>query len=239
MRGIILAGGTGSRLYPLTKVTNKCLLPVGREPMIFRMIDLLKRSDITDIMIVTGLEHMGQVVSVLGSGSDLGCSITYRVQDVADGIAAALKLCRDFVRDDKFVVLLGDNIFSDHEQIKGFIKEFESSSGRYRLFGKKVKDPERFGVPVYKDGIVVDIVEKPKFPPTNIAIVGLYCYSPEVFQVIDSLKISGRGEYEISDVNSWLVKNSIGDVVELKCEWIDAGTHESYKRANETVWRLK
>lgn len=239
MRGVILTGGTGSRLFPLTKATNKCLLPVGNEPMIFRMVDILKKSGITEIMLVTGHEHMGQVVSVLGSGSELGCSMTYRVQDKADGIAAALKLCKDFVKDEKFVVILGDNIFSDHNQIQKLLREFEGSDEKYRLFSKLVKDPERFGVPVFEMGKVVDILEKPKNPPSSLAIVGLYCYSFEVFQVIDGLKMSNRGEYEISDVNSWLVKNSTGRVVELNCDWIDAGTHEAYKKANQIAWSEK
>lgn len=236
MKGVILAGGTGSRLYPLTKVTNKCLLPVGKSPMICRMIDIFTSSNIEDIMIVTGPEHMGQVISLLGSGAEYSCSLTYRVQDKANGIAAALKLCDNFVNKDKFSVILGDNIFSDHNEIVQQITRFESSKDDYLLFTKKVPDPHRFGVPVYSGDKIVDIVEKPKLPPTDKAIVGLYCYTSDIFPVIESLSPSSRGEYEISDVNSWLVRNKSGRIFDISCEWIDAGTHDSYRKANEIIW---
>jgi glucose-1-phosphate thymidylyltransferase len=235
MKGIILAGGTGSRLYPLTKVINKCLLPVGKEPMIYRMLDIFVKSNIDDIMLVTGPEHMGQVISLLGSGAEYNCSITYKVQDKANGIAAALKLCNNFANKEKFAVVLGDNIFSCHEKISNDISSFALSEEDYMLFAKKVPDPQRFGVPVYSNDKVIDIVEKPKFPPSDKAIVGLYCYTPEVFSVIEKLKPSARGEYEISDVNSWLIKNKQGSVIDIECEWIDAGTHDSYKKANELI----
>lgn len=240
MKGIILAGGTGSRLYPLTKVTNKCLLPVGNEPMIYRMLDIFKRSNVTDIMLVTGPEHMGHVISLLGSGAEFGCSLTYKVQDNANGIAAALNLCSTFAKNEKFVVILGDNIFSDNKEISNYISEFESSLDDYRLFSKNVPDPERFGVPLLdKNGKILDIVEKPKNPPSDKAIVGLYCYTHEVFEIIKNLKPSQRGEYEISDVNSWLVKNKNGSLVNINCKWVDAGTHDSYKKANEILWSEK
>jgi glucose-1-phosphate thymidylyltransferase len=236
MKGIILAGGTGSRLSPLTKVTNKCLLPVGQTPMVYRMIDLFVSSGIFDIMLVTGPEHMGQVISLLGSGAEKNCSMTYKVQDSANGIAAALKLCKDFCANEKFSVILGDNIFSDHEEISKSIKEFQNSADDYRLFSKEVPDPQRFGVPVYDGDKVVDIIEKPKDPKTNKAIVGLYCYSSDAFDVVEMLNPSQRGEYEISDVNSWFVKYKTGRVVEVTCGWVDAGTHESYRKANEMIW---
>lgn len=236
MKGIILAGGTGSRLYPLTKVTNKCLLPVGKLPMICRMIDIFTSSGIEDIMIVTGPEHMGQIISLLGSGSEYSCSLTYKVQDKANGIAAALNLCNNFASKDKFSVILGDNIFSDHKDLVDQIVRFESSNEDYLLFAKKVPDPHRFGVPIYSNGNVVDIVEKPKNPPSDKAIVGLYCYTPDIFPVIDNLEPSARGEYEISDVNSWLVKNKKGRIFDIECDWIDAGTHDSYRKANEIIW---
>ena len=239
MKGIILAGGTGSRLSPLTKVTNKCLLPVGNSPMIYRMIDLFVSSGISDIMLVTGPEHMGQVISLLGSGKEKNCSMTYKVQDTANGIAAALKLCKNFCNSDKFAVILGDNIFDDHVAISKSIKDFQKSADSYRLFAKSVPDPQRFGVPVYENEKIIDIVEKPKNPKSNKAIVGLYCYSPEAFDVIDTLEPSARGEYEISDVNSWFVKNRNGCVVDVLCGWVDAGTHESYKKANEMIWGTK
>ena len=237
MKGVIIAGGTGTRLAPLTKVTNKCLLPVGQTPLICRTLELLVSSGIEDVMLVTSPDHMGQVISLLGSGSEYGCSMSYKVQDHANGIAAALGLCKNFVNNDKFVMILGDNIFSNHLEINSSIKEFFSSNEDYMLFTKKVPDPQRFGVPVFLNGKIVDIVEKPKVPPSDEAVVGLYCYPSEVFEVINQLKPSFRGEYEISDVNSWLVKNRKGSFFSLDCDWIDAGTHESYRKANEMVWR--
>lgn len=239
MKGVILAGGTGSRLSPLTKVTNKCLLPVGQAPMVYRMIDLFVSSGIFDIMLITGPEHMGQVISLLGSGTEKNCSMTYRVQDSANGIAAALKLCKDFCGEEKFAVILGDNIFSDHISISKAIKDFQKCDDDYRLFAKEVPDPQRFGVPVYENGRVIDIIEKPKDPKTNKAVVGLYCYSPEAFDVVDTLKPSARGEYEISDVNSWFVKNRTGSIIDVTCGWVDAGTHESYRKANEMIWSVE
>jgi len=237
MKGIVIAGGTGSRLFPLTKVTNKCLLPVGRVPLICRTLALLTESGVDDVMLVTSPEHVGQVISLLGSGSEYGCSMSYKVQDHANGIAAALGLCKNFINNDKFVTILGDNIFSDHKEINLNIREFFTSSEDYRLFTKKVPDPQRFGVPIFSNGKVIDIVEKPKDPQSNEAVVGLYCYTSEVFEVIEQLKPSSRGEYEISDVNSWVVKNRKGSFFSLNCEWVDAGTHESYRKANEMIWR--
>ena len=237
MKGIILAGGTGSRLYPITKVTNKCLLPVGKEPMIFRMLDIFRKSNIEDIMLVTGPEHMGDVISLLGSGAEHGCSMTYKVQDEANGIAAALGMCSSFAKGEKFSVILGDNIFGDNKEISDEIINFDFLCEDYRLFTKSVLDPQRFGVPILdQNGKVIDIIEKPKNPPCNRAIVGLYCYTDEVFEVIKTLKPSARGEYEISDVNSWMVRNRHGSLVDIKCEWIDAGTHDSYRKANEMIW---
>lgn len=239
MKGIILAGGTGSRLMPLTKVTNKCLLPVGDLPMINHCLNVLTLAGIDDIMIVTGPDHMGHVIGLLGSGAEYKCSLTYRVQDIANGIAAALNLCKSFVGDDKFAVMLGDNIFEDQTLVALHIKEFFASKDNFKLFTKKVPDPERFGVPVFDEDKIVDILEKPKVPPSDHAVVGLYCYSHQVFDVISGLSPSARGEYEISDVNSFLVKNKIGSFAEITCGWVDAGTHESYKKANLMMWGIK
>jgi glucose-1-phosphate thymidylyltransferase len=237
MKGVILAGGTGSRLYPLTKVSNKCLLPINDKPMICHVLELMTQSSIDDVMLITGPEHSGQLMNLLGSGFEYGCSITYRIQDKANGIAAALNLCKGFVSSEKFTVVLGDNIFDDYTKLSSDIKDFYSSKDEYRLFLKQVNDPQRFGVPVYKNGQVVDIIEKPKDPPCNKAVVGLYCYSAEIFDYIEKLKPSARGEYEISDVNSYVIKNKIGSFIDLDCNWIDAGTHESYRKANEMIWR--
>lgn len=239
MKGIILAGGAGTRLQPLTRVTNKCLLPVGDKPLIFHVINILKKAGIDDIMVITSPERMGDVVSLLGSGSEFDLSFTYRVQDKADGIASALKLCKTFVGDSKFSVVLGDNVFSDQVEIANHIRNFKSSNDDYSIFLKKVPDPQRFGVPVIVNEKIIDIIEKPKSPPTDLAVVGVYCYTPEAFRVIDELKPSARGEYEISDVNAWFIKNRQGSYFNIKSGWVDAGTHESFKKANEMMWSVK
>ena len=165
MKGIILAGGTGSRLFPLTKVTNKHLLPVGRKPMIFHPVKKLIAAGIRDILVVTGCEHMGDVVGVLGSGSDFECEFTYRVQDTAGGIAQALGLSREFARGDKVVVLLGDNIFEDH--IGVFVERFARQGRGARILLKQVPDPQRYGVAELAGDRVVRIVEKPREPSTS------------------------------------------------------------------------
>lgn len=236
MKGVILAGGTGSRLYPLTKITNKCLLPIADKPMICHILELMTSSGIDDIMLITGPENAGQVMALLGSGAEYSCSLTYRIQDKANGIAAALKLCKGFVGNSKFTLILGDNIFSDYSKLSLQIRDFYQSDEEFRLFTKKVPDPHRFGVPVYLNDKVIDIIEKPKMPSTNKAVVGLYCYSSNVFEVIEGLQPSARGEYEISEVNSYLVKNKKGSFFDVECGWVDAGTHESYKKANEMIW---
>jgi glucose-1-phosphate thymidylyltransferase len=239
MKGIILSAGPGTRLLPLTKVTNKCLLPVGQLPMMIHCLNLLVEAKITEIMLISSIDHIGQVISLLGSGSGYGCSITYKIQDKLDGIASALKLCKDFVGNDKCAVILGDNIFEDSKPLSKAIEEFSTSPDSYALFAKEVPDPHRFGVPVIVNDKVVDIVEKPKNPPCNKAIVGLYCYTNEVFDIIDGLQPSQRGEYEISDVNSKMVKNKNGKIIDVTCEWVDAGTHESYMKANQMFWNVK
>lgn len=241
MKGIILAGGSGSRLLPLTKVYNKSLLPVGEKPMIFYPLELLKNAGITEVMIVSGSEHCGDIMRLLGSGRDHGVELTYRVQDEANGIAAALRLCETFCEREPFAMVLGDNIFAPGTEVSESIREFGSSTDdEYRLFVKRVPDPERFGVPVYdENGTLIDIEEKPAQPACDKAVVGAYCYTTGVFSIASFLKPSARGEYEISDVNRALVKDYVGKAVEVMSEWIDAGTHESYQRANEIVRDVK
>lgn len=234
MKGLLLAGGTGSRLMPLTKVTNKALLPMGRRPMIYHTLDVLIKAGISDIMVVANPEHTGDVVRLLGSGEELGCKLTYRVQDKPNGIAAALAMCQDFVADNKFAVMLGDNIFEDVNEAANCVKHFGSSELDYGLVIKEVVDPERFGVVSYpkNDREKMQIIEKPAVAPSNDAVLGLYMYKPSVFDVVHDLKPSDRGEYEISHVNNHLVQSSqVGFLYKVKCGWVDAGTHESYERA--------
>lgn len=235
-KGIILAGGAGTRLAPLTKVTNKCLLPMGKKPMINHILDVLICSGITDVMIVTSPDHMGHIVSLLGSGAEFDCSFTYKIQDKSNGIAAALGLCEDFARGSKIAVILGDNIFEDVTEPGPAMKAFFESDDDYHLFFKEVPNPQRFGVPVFDAaGKIIEIVEKPKEPPNNLAVTGLYMYTDEVFDIIKTLSPSPRGEYEISDVNTFFVKNRKGSATTVECEWIDAGTFESYQKANIMV----
>ena len=231
MKGIILAGGTGSRLYPLTKVTNKHLLPVGRYPMIFHAIAKLKEAEITDILIVTGKEHMGDVVNLLGSGFEMGVTFTYKVQDEAGGIAQALGLAEHFVGDDSMVVILGDNVFSD--SIAPFVKNYIQQGKGAKILLQKVPDPKRYGVPELDGDKIVSIDEKPSHPKSHYAVTGIYMFDENVFNIIRSLKPSGRGELEITDVNNaYIAANQLKYDI-LSGWWTDAGTHSSLTHANE------
>ncbi len=230
MKGIVLAGGTGSRLYPLTKVTNKHLLPVGRYPMIFYPIYRLKQAGISEILIVTGREHMGDVMELLGSGRDYGVEFTYKVQDQAGGIAQALGLARNFVNNDRCVVILGDNIFED--DLSPYIKSFEGQKVGAKILLKEVSDPTRFGVVELEGKRIVSIEEKPKKPKSNFAVTGIYMYDSNVFDIVKTLKPSGRGELEITDVNNAYIKKDLLTYDILKGWWTDAGTPESLFKSN-------
>jgi glucose-1-phosphate thymidylyltransferase len=233
LKGVILAGGTGSRLMPLTKVTNKHLLPIGQKPMIYYPIEKLTAIGIEEILIVTGIEHMGDVVSLLGSGKDFGCRFTYKVQDEPGGIAQALALAEDFANQQLLSVILGDNIFKS--SLKHYAVKFISQGTGARLLLKHVDDPQRFGVAEVSQGKVVGIEEKPKEPKSNYAITGIYFYDACVFDIIRKLRPSARGEFEISDVNSaYVAKGQLAYDI-LDGWWTDAGTFESLIRANEMV----
>nr|WP_154891265.1 sugar phosphate nucleotidyltransferase [Paenibacillus xylanexedens] len=231
MKGIILAGGTGSRLYPLTKVTNKHLLPVGKYPMIFHSVHKLKKSGIKDILIVTGKDHMGDVVNLLGSGSDMGVTFTYKVQDEAGGIAQALNLAKHFVGNDQMTVILGDNVFSD--DISPYVENFRLQGTGAKILIQEVSDPQRFGVPEIEGKRIVSIEEKPQKPKSNYAVTGIYMFDSKVFQIIDTLKPSARGELEITDVNNAYIQNDQLTFDILQGWWTDAGTHASLAKANE------
>jgi glucose-1-phosphate thymidylyltransferase len=233
MKGIILAGGTGSRLFPLTKVTNKHLLPVGKEPMIFHPVRKLTEAGIAEILIVTGVDHMGDVVNLLGSGKDFGCRFTYKVQDEAGGIAQALGLAENFAGQDPLCVILGDNIFQD--SIAPYVKAFAEQKTGARLLLKQVHDPQRYGVAEVVGAKVVGIEEKPKAPKSDLAVVGIYFYDATVFDVIRTLKPSKRGELEITDVNNHFLKAGNLQCDRLQGWWTDAGTFESLAHANELV----
>jgi glucose-1-phosphate thymidylyltransferase len=230
MKGIILAGGTGSRLFPLTKVTNKHLLPVGTKPMIFHPIEKLVAAGITDILIVTGIEHMGDIINLLGSGKDFKCRFTYKVQDEAGGIAQALYLAAEFVGNDKMVVILGDNIFQD--DLLPFVRAFKKQKKGARVLLKEVRDPHRFGIALIRKGKVLSIEEKPKKPKSNLAVSGIYFYDHQVFGIIKTLRPSGRGELEITDVNNAYIRKNQMAYDLLSGWWTDAGTFASLERAS-------
>lgn len=233
LRGIVLAGGTGSRLMPLTKVTNKHLLPVGQKPMIFYPIEKLITVGIEEILIVTGVEHMGDVVSLLGSGKNFGCRFTYKVQDEAGGIAQALALAENFVKEKPMAVILGDNIFQ--ASLKSYAEQFIAQQSGARILLKQVPYPQRFGVAELSGDRIIGIEEKPEQPKSDYAVTGIYFYDAAVFEIIRSLKPSDRGELEITHVNqAYIAKEQLAyDIMEGW--WTDAGTFESLNRANELV----
>ncbi|MFN8222793.1 MAG: sugar phosphate nucleotidyltransferase [Gaiellales bacterium] len=240
MKGLVCAGGEATRLGELTRVTNKHLLPVGSWPMVLYPLQLLERAGVTDVLLVTGKGHAGQMIDLLGDGrlsvrgTDeqlLELDLTYKVQTEAGGIAQVVGMARDFARGEKLVVVLGDNIFErSHADA---LARFAQTGDRAMIFVKEVPDPENFGVVVYDDaGRVTDIVEKAGVvdlrydaPPSNHAVVGLYCYPPDVFDVIADLEPSGRGELEITDVNRHYAQAGRLDVVEVEGWWEDAGKH--------------
>lgn len=234
MKGIVLAGGTGSRLYPLTKVTNKHLLPVGSKPMIYYPIEKLTEAGIEEILIVTGTEHMGDVVNLLGSGKDFGCRFTYKVQDEAGGVAQALGLAENFCGDEPMTVILGDNIFEAN--LSEPLKAFDGTGAQILI--KQVEDPERFGVVELKDDRIVGIEEKPEKPKSDYAVTGIYMFDSQVFDLIKNLKPSKRGELEITDVNNHYIENGTMRYSVLEGWWTDAGTPESYKLANNLAHKL-
>ncbi|WP_432401135.1 sugar phosphate nucleotidyltransferase [Wukongibacter sp. M2B1] len=230
MKGIILAGGKGTRLSPLTKVTNKHLLPIGKYPMIYYLIAKMKQSYIDDIMVISGREHIGTIVSLLGSGDEYGVNFTFKIQDKPGGIAEALGLCGEFVGNDSSLVILGDNIFQDN--IWEYVKKFQGQKSGAKILLKVVKDPERYGIAEIKGNRIIGIEEKPKKPKSNYCVTGIYMYDNRVFDVIKTIKPSNRGELEITDVNNWYVKDGSLTYDILKGWWTDAGTFKSLLDAN-------
>ena len=234
MKGVILAGGLGSRLLPLTKVTNKHLLPVYNKPMIYYPIETLVKAGIRDLLIVTGGNSSGDFLKLLGNGKQFGLKhINYTYQEGEGGIAQALSLAEHFAAGDKIVVILGDNIIQ--EDISPQVRCFEQQKSGARLLLKKVPDPERFGVAAIKDNKIIQIVEKPKNPKSSLAVVGIYMYDSHVFDFIRTLKPSKRGELEITDVNNWYLKRGELEYDMLQGYWTDAGTFESLYRASMLV----
>lgn len=236
MKGVILAGGLGTRLRPLTKVTNKHLLPVYDRPMIYYPLETLCRAGITDIMIVTGGSSAGDFLRLLGNGSDFGLKdIAYTYQDGEGGIADALRLCEHFAEGGRIVVILGDNVLQD--DIAPFVRKFEAQPSGARLLLKEVPDPQRFGVADLEDGRIVAIAEKPAAPRSPYAVTGVYMYDARVFDFVRGLQPSARGELEITDVNNRYLELGELEFDVLPGWWTDAGQFESLFRAASLVAR--
>ena len=233
MKGIVLSGGEGTRLRPLTRVTSKQLLPIYDKPMIFYPLQKLLDAGLKEILIIVAPDHCGDYMKVLGSGRDFGPGVrfTYEIQDKPEGLAQAFIIGENFLDDgDNVTLILGDNIFEDDfsEVIKNF-------TGGAHVFAKEVPDPERFGVVKFdEEGRALEIVEKPQTFLSNFAVTGLYIYDNRIVEVAKNLQPSARGELEITDANRWYLKKGELTVSPVKGEWIDAGTFESLYQA--TMW---
>ena len=238
MKGVILAGGLGTRLYPLTKITNKHLLPVFDKPMIYYPLLKLIEAGIDDILIVTGGNHAGEFLRLLGNGKEFGLKeIHYTYQVGEKGIADALKLAEEFADGQRIVVILGDNVFDS--SIKKYVNAFKKQKEGARILVKKVVDPQRFGVVSFDKGKITSIVEKPKRPKSSYVVTGIYMYDSRVFDFIKKLKPSGRGELEITDINNMYLKEGILKYNILKGFWTDCGAFNSLLRANTLVAKKK
>jgi glucose-1-phosphate thymidylyltransferase len=236
MKGVILAGGLGTRLYPLTKITNKHLLPVYDKPMIYYPLMTLIEAGIKDIMVVTGGNNAGDFLRLLGNGKEFGLKhINYTYQEGSGGIAEALGLTEHFVDRERCVVMLGDNIVE--KSIKKYVKDFENQKVGAKILLKEVPDPNRFGVPEIKGDKIISIEEKPQKPKSRYAVIGIYMYDEQVFDVIPTLKPSKRGELEITDVNNYYVKKNQMTYDIIDGWWADAGTSfDALMRANNLVY---
>lgn len=234
MKGVVLAGGLGSRLFPLTKITNKHLLPVYDKPMIYYPIMTLVEAGITDIMVVTGGGHAGNFLQLLGNGHEFGLKgINYAYQKNEGGIAEALGLAEYFAGGDKIVVMLGDNIIE--KCIRKEVEAFEAQDKGGRILVKEVEDPTRFGVVDFDGDKIISIEEKPKNPRTSYAVTGIYMYDSQVFDLIKSLEPSNRGELEITDVNNMYISQGQLAYSTLDGWWTDAGTFDSLLKAGQLV----
>ncbi len=234
MKGIVLAGGLGTRLHPLTKITNKHLMPVYNRPMIYYPVQTLVDAGITEILIVTGGKNAGHFLELLGNGKEFGLKhLDYTYQEGEGGIAAALSLAEYFVEDDPVCVILGDNIYE--KSVRASAEEFAKQGGGARIHLKRVENPQRFGVPVFEGNRILRIEEKPKNPKSDYAVTGLYMYDQTVFDIIKTLKPSGRGELEITDVNNAYIARGEMSYALVDGWWSDAGTFDSLLRTNILV----
>ncbi|WP_281889219.1 sugar phosphate nucleotidyltransferase [Paenibacillus sp. YYML68] len=226
MKGILLAGGNGTRLRPMTRIVNKHLLPVGKYPMIHYAIAKMAEAGIKDVLLITGKHSMGLYAEYVGSGACWGVRVAYLLQEEAGGIAQALGLAEPFVEaDDKVLLLLGDNLYED--SLAEAVAAFKQREHGAHVFVKRVPDPERYGVAEVENGVITRIVEKPQEPHSDLAVTGMYLYDSNVFQIVRSLKPSARGELEITDVNNEYARLGQLTYSELRGWWTDAGTHRS------------
>lgn len=234
MKGVILAGGKGTRLYPLTKATNKHLLPIGREPMLYHLLRQMKSADILDILVITSTEHMGDVVNCLGSGSQFGCELTYRVQEKPGGIAQALALAEGFSEGQKICVALGDNIFE--YSIEHYVQKYREQEKGARVLLKEVDEPQHYGIAALDEKQIVEIQEKPTMPKSSYAVLGLYFYDAQVFNIIRTIEPSERGEFEITSVNNAYIQRGQLEYDVCVGRWTDAGTFNSFVEANKILF---
>ncbi|OIJ10420.1 spore coat protein [Anaerobacillus alkalilacustris] len=237
MKGVILAGGTGSRLSPITKIMNKHLLPVGPFPMIYWSIIKLKEAGVSEILILTNREHLSSFIQLLGLGEDYKVNLQYKVQEDAKGIADAVSYAKSFVKNEKFIVMLGDNIFED--SLTPYIQSFKKQKRGARVLLKEVSNTTRFGAAVLdgKNNVISSIVEKPKETISPYCVTGIYMYDENAFKYIDSIQASDRGELEITDVNNLYLSEKQLHYDILQGWWVDAGTWESYYQANSFVYK--
>lgn len=227
MKGIILAGGSGTRLRPLTQVTSKQLLPIYNKPMIYYPLETLLQAGITDILIIVAPDHAGDFLKLLGSGKDFGCKFTYEIQDKPEGLAQAFIIGENFIGEDSVTLILGDNLYEDD-----FTHGIQSFKTGGRVFIKEVSDPERFGVAQFdENNKVISIEEKPKEPKSNYAVTGMYIYDNTVIAKSKSLNPSPRGELEITDLNNVYLREGTLDVAFVEGKWLDTGTFESLHEA--------
>lgn len=228
-----MAGGRGTRLEPLTKITNKHLLPTGTEPMIYNPIKQLISANIRDIMVITSKEHMGEIVRLLGSGVQFGCDFTFKVQEEALGIAHALLLAEDFAAHQRIIVILGDNIAT--HSIQPYVELFAAQEQGARVLLRRVEDPERYGIAALDELKIIEIEEKPAQPKSAYAVVGIYMYDENVFDIIRRMLPAASGEYEITPVNNYYIQKGLLHYNILPGHWTDAGTFESLQYANQIM----
>lgn len=227
MKGIILSGGSGTRLRPLTKITSKQLLPIYHRPMIYYPLNTLIKAGIKEILIIVAPERAGDYLNLLGSGKEFGVKFTYEIQDKPEGLAQAFIIGEKFIGDDDVVMILGDNIFEDD-----FTEEINSFTSGAKIFAKSVDDPERFGVVKFDSAMKAEkIIEKPQEYLSNYAVTGLYIYDKRVIEVSKQMRASDRGELEITDVNNWFLNRKELEVAKVRGEWLDAGTFDSLLKA--------